>query len=43
MKIYPLSYSVIAFFSSPVIKFAVPSAVFNATFPVNPSVIITLT
>ena len=33
----------ITFFNSPVIKFAVPSAVFNATFPVKPSDTITLT
>ena len=32
-----------ACFSSDVIKFAVPSAVFNAIFPVNPSVTITFT
>ena len=30
------------FFSSLIIKFAVPSAVFKAIFPVKPSVIITL-
>ena len=32
-----------AFFSSLTIKFAVPSAVFNATLPVKPSVTITFT
>ena len=32
-KIFPLK----AFFSSSVIKFAVPSAVFKATLPVKPS------
>ena len=32
-----------AFFNSSVIKLAVPSAVFRATFPVNPSETITLT
>ena len=42
-EIFPINELVIAFFSSPVIKLAVPSAVFSATFPVNPSETMTLT
>ena len=36
--IFPNIVDVITFFNSDVIKFAVPSAVFKATFPVKPSV-----
>ena len=42
-EILPIILLVNAVFSSLVIKLAVPSAVFKATFPVNPSVTITLT
>ena len=42
-EIFPIKDPVITFLSSLVIKFAVPSAVFKATFPVNPSDTITLT
>ena len=40
-EIFPINEPVIAFFNSFTIKFAVPSAVFKAIFPVNPSEIIT--
>ena len=40
---FPTTLEVRACLSSEVIKLAVPSAVFNATLPVNPSVTITLT
>jgi len=36
-EIFPKIDPVNIFFNSPVIKFAVPSAVFKATFPVKPS------
>ena len=42
-KDFPIKDDVKASFSSDVIKFAVPSAVFKATLPVKPSVTITLT
>ena len=42
-EILPNNVPVIAYFNSLVIKFAVPSAVFNATLPVKPSETITLT
>ena len=42
-EIFPKIFLVNACFNSEVIKLAVPSAVFNATLPVNPSVTITFT
>ena len=42
-EIFPKTEPLKAFLSSLIIKFAVPSAVFNATLPVKPSETITLT
>ena len=41
-EIFPIKFPLNAFFSSLVIKFAVPSAVLRATLPVKPSETITL-